>query len=72
MGGQFGDTMDSLKDILVRSGGDDLNNPIPLYSGDIELSAFNGDYGESERIIFVQPYPLPFILQAIVFEFEVY
>lgn len=72
MGGQFGDTMDSLKDILVRSGGDDLNNPIPLYSGDIELSAFNGDYGISERIIFVQPYPLPFILQAIVFEFEVY
>lgn len=72
MGGQYGETMDSLRDILSRSGGDDLNNPIPLYSGDVELAHFNGDYDETERIIFVQPYPLPFTLQAIVFEFEVY
>ena len=72
MGGKSGDTMDSLKDILSRSGGDALDNPIPLYSGDIELSPFNGDYTEAEQIIFVQPYPLPFVLQAIVFEFEVY
>ena len=72
MGGQCGDTMDSLKDVLSRSGGDVLDNPIPLYSGDIELSPFNGDYEEAEQLIFVQPYPLPFILQAIVFEFEIY
>lgn len=72
MGGQFGDTMDSLKDILSRSGGDKLDDPIPLFSGDVEMSPFNGDYSESERIIFVQPYPLPFILQSITFEFEVY
>ena len=72
MGGQYGATMDSLRDILSRSGGDKLDNPIPLYSGDIELQTFNGDYDETERIIFVQPYPMPFTLQAIVFEFEVY
>lgn len=72
MGGMFGDTMDSLKDALTRSGGDNLDNPIPLFSGDIELSPFNGDYEEAEQLIFVQPYPLPFTLQAIVFEFEIY
>lgn len=72
MGGQSGETMDSLKDILSRSGSDKLDDPIPLFSGDIELSPFNGDYQETEQIIFVQPYPLPFTLQAIVFEFEVY
>ena len=72
MGGMFGDTMDSLKDALTRSGGDNIDNPIPLYSGDIELSPFNGDYEEAEQLIFVQPYPLPFTLQAIVFEFEIY
>lgn len=72
MGGQYGATMDTLRDVLSRSGGDNLDNPIPLYSGDIELMTFNGDYDETERIIFVQPYPLPFTLQAIVFEFEVY
>lgn len=72
MGGQFGATMDSLRDILSRTGGDNLDNPIPLYSGDVELATFNGDYEEAERIIFVQPYPLPFTLQAIVFEFEIY
>ena len=72
MGGMSGDTMDSLKDVLSRSGGDVLGNPIPLYSGDIELSPFNGDYEEAEQLIFVQPYPFPFTLQAIVFEFEIY
>lgn len=72
MGGKYGATMDTLRDVLSRSGGDNLNNPIPLYSGDIEMATFNGDYDETERIIFVQPYPLPFTLQAIVFEFEVY
>ena len=72
MGGQCGDTMDSLKDVLSRSGGDVLDNPIPLYSGDIEASLFNGDYSEAERIVFVQNYPLPFTLQAIVFDFEIY
>lgn len=72
MGGQYGATMDTLRDVLSRSGGDNLDNPIPLYSGDIEMATFNGDYDEKERIIFVQPYPLPFTLQAIVFEFEVY
>lgn len=72
MGGMTGDTMDSLKDVLSRSGGDKLDDPIPLYSGDIELSMFNGDYEETEQLIFVQPYPLPFTLQAIVFEFEIY
>ena len=72
MGGKYGATMDTLRDVLSRSGGDNLNNPIPLYSGDIEMATFNGDYDETERIIFVQPYPLPFTLQAIVFEFEIY
>lgn len=72
MGGKYGATMDTLRDVLSRTGGDNLNNPIPLYSGDIEMATFNGDYDETERIIFVQPYPLPFTLQAIVFEFEVY
>lgn len=72
MGGQYGDSMDDLQDVLSRSGGDKLNNPIPLYSGDVELAMFDGGYTETERIIFVQPYPLPFTLQAIVFEYEVY
>ncbi|MBQ8465291.1 MAG: hypothetical protein IJ545_04700 [Alphaproteobacteria bacterium] len=72
MGGQYGETMDSLKDLLSRSGGDTLDDPIPLYSGDAELSVFNGSYREAEQLIFVQPYPLPFTLQAIVYEYEIY
>lgn len=71
MGGMAGDKMDNLKDILSRSGKDNLNNPIPLFTGDVPLAMFSGDYEEAEQLIFIQPYPLPFMLQAIVFEFEI-
>ena len=72
MGGQYGRTMDTLVDALSRTGADNLNNPIPLYSGDIETRVFNGEYQDAERVIFVQPYPLPFTLQAIVLDYEIY
>lgn len=72
MGGQYGDTMDTLVDALSRQGGDNLDNPIPLQTKDIELDVFNGEHEEAERIIFVQRYPLPFTLQAMVFEYEIY
>ena len=61
----------NMKDILSRNGRDNLNNPVPLSSKNIPLQPFSGDYEEEEKLIFMQPYPLPFMIQAIVFEFEI-
>ena len=71
MGGRCGDCMENMKDILSRNGRDNLNNPVPLSSKNIPLQPFSGDYEEEEKLIFMQPYPLPFMIQAIVFEFEI-
>lgn len=72
LGGKVGESMDNLHDVLCRTGKDKLGDPIPLFSGDTEIEHFNGTHRESERIIFVQDRPFPFILQAMIYEFEIY
>lgn len=69
MGGQFGSQMNNMYDILTRTGKNDLNNPVPLFSGDTENFSFPGDYGIDVPLIILQPYPLPFAIQAIKYSF---
>lgn len=71
MGGQAGPSMDKMTDILTRSGKDNLNNPIPLFSGDRPLEHFPGNYELGTQLLITQPYPLPFAIQGILYKVDV-
>ena len=72
MGGQYGYSIEKMKDLITRSGKDNLDNPIPLFTGDTDMSEFLGDYDADGEFILTQPYPFPMTLLAICYELGTY
>ena len=65
LGFQFGVDEDNLDDIHFRSGGDLMDSPPPLFTGD-KLENWPGGYDFNGQIFFRQSLPLPCTLVAVM------
>lgn len=70
VGGQMSDGSSEPRDIISRTGRDIIDEPVPLKSGIIEPDTFSGDLGREDNLVITQPYPYPFCLQAIIYDYE--
>lgn len=71
VGGQLGPDENNLDQLLFRTAGDAMDQPVPLYSGDKRVP-FPSDYDEEARIMYVQDQPLPATVLMLVAELAVY
>lgn len=65
LGGYMGPTETSIDEILFRSGGDDMDAPPPLFTGDKEI-LWRGGYEKEGRIWYVNNQPLPATVVAVM------
>ena len=70
VGGLASDGNGTQAQIVERGGGDNIDNPVPLFSGTIEEQAFDGTYDRDADLVITQPYPFPFCLQAIIYDYS--
>lgn len=65
LGMQYGRSFSDLIDIDFRSALDAMDNPPPLFTGDITVD-WPGDYDTTPWLCFNQPYPLPATIVALM------
>lgn len=65
LGLQFGNSFAKLDEGQFRTALDNMDNPPPLFTGDM-LFDFADDYDDNPWMCFVQPYPLPSTIVALL------
>jgi len=70
IGGSVGPDEDHLQEILYRTASDEMDLPIPLFSGDKEIHWPDG-FSTDRTVVFVQDQPLPSIVVGLGSDMEV-
>ena len=65
LGGFIGPDTDNLDEIVLREGGDPMDTPVPLFTGDYEIE-WDGAYDGDNHIFYRQTQPLPVTIEAVM------
>ena len=67
LGGKIGRSLSKLQTVPLRSAGDVMDAPPPLFTGDYKL-VFPGDYGSQADVYIVQDLPLPWTVLCLSYQ----
>lgn len=65
VGLEYGPSEDDLYEFDFHQGGDPMDSPIPLFTGDIKLD-YHGDYETDGRVVIRQSAPIPMTIAGIM------
>jgi hypothetical protein len=65
LGGFIGPDTSNLDEIVLREGGDPMDTPVPLFTGDYEIE-WDGAYDGDNHIFYRQTQPLPVTIEAVM------